>query len=189
MSNVQTVSAAALICAALGSSPASAQVLTGPTQFINLCTAAAKSSQPHPEAIHICTVAINDDEQVGRNLAGLYVNRGVLEMRQADFPTAGKDFNVALSIDPGLGEAWVNRGAVLIAGRQWSAGVADIDRGLALKADEPEKAYFNRAIARERLEDIKGAYLDYAKAAELAPDWSAPKDELKRFTVSPKPAS
>jgi len=64
--------------------------------------------------------------------------------------------------------------------------VADIDRGLAYGPEQPEKAYFNRALAKEFLDDTKGAYLDYLKAAELAPTWTAPQVELKRFTVHPR---
>lgn len=38
------------------------------------------------------------------------------------------------------------------------------------------RTYVNRG-------DVKAAYLDYSKAAELDPDWDAPKTELARFTV------
>jgi hypothetical protein len=34
--------------------------------------------------------------------------------------------------------------------------------------------------------DLKAAWLDYTKAAELDPDWDAPRTELTRFTVSRK---
>jgi hypothetical protein len=40
-----------------------------------------------------------------------------------------------------------------------------------------------RAIAHENLGDLTAAYRDYSKAAELDPDWDAPKKELTRFTV------
>jgi hypothetical protein len=33
---------------------------------------------------------------------------------------------------------------------------------------------------------VKGAYYDYLRAAELAPTWAAPQEELKRFSVIPK---
>ena len=42
----------------------------------------------------------------------------------------------------------------------------------------------DRALAHEGLEDAKSAYLDYRKAQELAPDWTAPAEHLPRFTVS-----
>ena len=64
-------------------------------------------------------------------------------------------------------------------------GIAEIDRGLALNPMEPEKAYFNRAIAEERLGDLKSAYADYRKAQTLKPDWPLPANELARFKVTP----
>jgi len=89
-----------------------------------------------------------------------------------------------VKLDPTMGEAFVNRGAALVAQRRFQEGVVEIDRGLALGADEPEKAYFNRALAWEGLDDMKAAWLDYQKALEIRPDWDAPRRELTRFTVT-----
>ena len=63
-------------------------------------------------------------------------------------------------------------------------GIAEINKGIGLNAMEPEKAYFNRALAEERLDDLKAAYADYQKALELKPDWVIAKTELARFHVS-----
>jgi hypothetical protein len=62
--------------------------------------------------------------------------------------------------------------------------VADIDRGLQLGLATPEQAYYHRAIAREQLNDLRGAYLDYRRAAEMKPDWGSPRRELARFRVT-----
>ena len=62
-------------------------------------------------------------------------------------------------------------------------GAAEITRGLARHPTEPEKAYFNRALAEERLNDLRAAYFDYQMALQLKPDWPAPKAELARFHV------
>ena len=61
---------------------------------------------------------------------------------------------------------------------------ADINRSLERGVSEPEKAYYNRALAHEGLDDPKSAYFDYQKALEIAPDWDAPRQQLSRFTVS-----
>jgi len=63
-----------------------------------------------------------------------------------------------------------------------------IDRGLALNPGEPEKAYFNRGLAEEGLDNIPAAYRDYSHAAELKPDWAPPRNELSRFTVATRPS-
>jgi tetratricopeptide (TPR) repeat protein len=62
----------------------------------------------------------------------------------------------------------------------------DLNKAIALGVDEPAKAYYNRALAYEGLEDAKAAYFDYQKAIELSPDWSAPREQLVRFKVSRK---
>ena len=77
----------------------------------------------------------------------------------------------------------MNRGATLVGEARYQEGVAQIDKGLSLGVKDPERALYNRALANEGLGNLRAAYLDYAKAAELNPDWAAPKTELARFTV------
>jgi tetratricopeptide (TPR) repeat protein len=83
-----------------------------------------------------------------------------------------------------MGEALVNRGAARIGLKAPEAALADINRALELGVAEPAKAHFNRALAHERLGDLRSAWLDYTKAAELDPEWSAPRTELTRFSVT-----
>jgi hypothetical protein len=71
---------------------------------------------------------------------------------------------------------------------RFSDGISVINRGLDLKPVEPEKAYFNRAIAREALNDLQGAYEDYRMASELKPSWLMPQQEMARFVVHKKTA-
>ncbi len=71
-----------------------------------------------------------------------------------------------------------------IAERRFAEGKADIDQGLTLGTEEPQKAYYNRGLADDYLDDEKSAYFDYLKASQLDPQWYAPKKELLRFTVS-----
>jgi Flp pilus assembly protein TadD len=66
------------------------------------------------------------------------------------------------------------------------AALVDINRALELGVSDPAKAHYNRALAYERMGDLKAAWLDYTKAAELDPEWDAPRTELTRFTVSRK---
>ena len=66
--------------------------------------------------------------------------------------------------------------------KQYRDALADLDRGLALGAPEPAKAWYDKGLACEDLGDLQQAYDDYKKASELRPDWQLPKDDLKRFT-------
>ena len=78
----------------------------------------------------------------------------------------------------------MNRGAAAIGQRRYSDSLDDINRGLELGVEEPAKAYYNRALAYEGMEDPKSAYFDYQKALELQPEWELPKQQLTRFTVT-----
>ena len=151
-----TISAA--FGAGVWASGAAAQVsVFSGSSMANECSALAKRGVGDPrEALSVCTIAIEHDNLTGRDLAGTYVNRGVLRLRGHDWLGARQDFDTATSIAPYMGEALVNRGASFIAEKRWAAGVADIDHGLALNPEEPEKAYYNRAIAKEHLDDMKG---------------------------------
>lgn len=148
------------------------------------CSVAALAGEADAHALDVCTGAIEGEPLDAAALAGTYVNRGVVLLRRRAFEPALKDFDLAVHIAPRLGEAYVNRGAALIGQHRYADGIVDINRGLALGPEEPEKAYFNRALAYEGLDDEKRAYFDYRKAVELKPDWMAPQQELLRFTVS-----
>ena len=172
----------ASIALGAGSASAAAYVLGG--GMANACSRAAIEGRDDRDSLELCNQALETQPLVGRDRAGTFVNRGVIQLRRKAYEDARRDFDAALKIEPALGEAFVNRGAALVAERRFAEGVTEIDRGLALGADEPEKAYFNRALAWEGLDDMKAAWLDYQKALELRPDWEAPRRELARFSVS-----
>jgi tetratricopeptide (TPR) repeat protein len=136
------------------------------------------------EQLAPCTAAIETEPLTNRELAATYVNRGVIFLHSMMMGDAKQDFDRAASLDAQMGEAYVNRGATLVAMHQDAAALADIEKGLALGVEEPSHAYFNKGLALENLGDVKGAYESYMKAAELAPEWQDPKNELSRFTVS-----
>jgi tetratricopeptide (TPR) repeat protein len=177
--------AAVMACAAATSSAGASLVLGGGQAHD--CYEAARASESaegrSSRAIETCTRALETEALSLRDRAGTLVNRGILRMARREYALALDDYAAALRLAPGSGVAHVNRGAALIALGQAADGVAAIDRGLALSPDEPEKAYFNRGYGREQLGDLKGAYGDFTRAAELRPDWDLPRRELARFTV------
>ena len=180
--------AAMAIALGIGPSVSEAAVTVLGGGLAEACSKAAKvasrSALADDTGIRICSLAIENEALATRDLAGTYVNRGILRMTRSWYRDAESDFNMALYLLPVMGEAYVNRGAARIGERRFSEGLVDIDKGLTLNPEEPEKAYFDRALAHEYLDDMKAAYFDYLKASELKPDWDAPKKELARFTVS-----
>jgi tetratricopeptide (TPR) repeat protein len=178
---------AGLMVAPLALAPkamAQVTVFSGADSQATACSLAARHGNATPETLHVCNLALEHEALFGRDLAGTYVNRGVLYLRMEAWDRARADFEEALAIYPTMGEALVNRGAVRIHDRHLKEGVADIDLGLTYNPQQPERAYYNRALAKERLDDVKGAYFDFLKASELAPNWTPPQEELKRYTVA-----
>lgn len=110
-------------------------------------------------------------------------NRSVLNFQRANYNAAIADSTAALKIDGRLVEAMVNRGAAYLAMHRPGESLPDFDRALAMAPAHAEKIYFNRAMAREDMADYKGAYADYARAAQLAPQWEQPREQMKRFTI------
>lgn len=163
-------------------------IFSGSDSQATACSLAARHGNATAETVQACNIALQHEALFGRELAGTYVNRGVLYLRMEAWERARADFNEALEIYPTMGEALINRGAVRIHDRHLKEGVADIDLGLTYNPQQPERAYYNRALAKERLDDVKGAYFDFLKASELAPNWTPPQVELRRYTVAHRDA-
>ncbi len=168
--------------AALGGG-AHAQVKVIGGGLAGACALQALNGDRSAEAVKTCTSALNFEPLSRETTARTMVNRGVLYIRRRQFMEAERDFSDAQSLTPELPEIYVDRGVSLIRQNRWSEAVAQLDHGIDLSPYEPEKAYFDRALAREALGDLSGAYADFSKAAELKPDWPQPKNELKRYVV------
>ena len=180
LSTVASIAALTLMLAG----PAAAAVTVMGDSDAQQCSEAAYHEQSDQSSMDECTQAIEKGTLDRRDLAGTYINRGVMHMNRSDYAGARADFNSAIKVDPTLGEAWVNRGAVNIIDKRYKDGISDIDKGLGLGTEEPAKAYYNRGVAYEGIDDEKSAYLDYQQALTLKPDWDLPKQELLRFTVT-----
>jgi tetratricopeptide (TPR) repeat protein len=177
-----SLAAAALVYVTHSPAHAASSVIgAGPARA---CFEAANSGRADLTALIDCDTAISGQELSARDRAATVVNRGVIHLLRRDAASALKDFDRAISWRPDLGEAYVNRGAALILQGDFQGAVASIDRGIELGAEDPHEAYFNRAIAHEKLDDMRAAYADYRRAVELKPDWALPQQELARFTVT-----
>jgi tetratricopeptide (TPR) repeat protein len=179
--SVSALAAAALLA---GAGPASGSVTVIGGGMAQACSKAAIAGSALPRDEELCSQALSEEMLNPRDKAGTYVNRGIMKMRRAQWLPAMSDFDRAIYFKPDLGEIYINRGAALIGQHRYGEGLADLNKGLEYGVEEPAKAYYNRAIAHEGLDDVKAAYFDYQKAVELSPDWDAPKRELSRFHVA-----
>jgi tetratricopeptide (TPR) repeat protein len=183
-----TAIGAAVLALLLAAAPASAAITILGGGLGRGCYEAAEFNRETRFSLELCTRALNEEALSRRDRAATHVNRGIIYMRARDLAAALADYDRALAIDPGLGEAHVNRGIALLhmGGRDVEA-VDAFTRGLALKPSRPEIAYYSRAVANELLGNVRAAYEDYQAAASARPGWEEPVEQLKRFSVERRP--
>lgn len=147
------------------------------------CYLAASLKRDFQASLGICTSALESDLSQ-RDRAATYVNRGVLYADSRNPEMALRDYASALAIDPGLAVAHVNAGIALlqVGGRDQEA-IEALTRGIAMGAPRIEVAYYTRAMAYEMIGNVRAAYDDYHAAAEAKPEWEAPREQLKRFSI------
>jgi tetratricopeptide (TPR) repeat protein len=177
------LSGAIALCASWTGAACAAVAVIADTSAAS-CSRAALETRADDASLQSCNEAIDQGALNRADLTRTYVNRGAVLMNRHDYDGARADLERAIQLDPSVGDAWMNRGAIEIIQRRYQDGIADTTRALALGVSEPAKAYFNRAVAYEGVDDEKSAYQDYQQALVLKPDWGAPKHELMRFTVT-----
>jgi tetratricopeptide (TPR) repeat protein len=180
------IASAAAVAVLVGAAQAQASVTVIGGGLAEACSRAALTGKSDIRFEKACSDALDQETLSARDRAGTYVNRGILKLRRANWAAAMKDFNQAVRTKPDLGEAYVNRGAAALGEHRFADSLQDFNKGIELGTEEPAKAYYNRALAYEGLDDVKSAYFDYQKAVELSPDWAAPREQLVRFKVSRK---
>jgi tetratricopeptide (TPR) repeat protein len=174
--------AAAIVISAAGAAGA-AEVVLG--DLAAACSTAAKAGRTDLAALDLCTRATLQLGLERRDVVSTHVNRGAIYVARREWDQALADFEEALRLDPERGAAHVGRGAYHLGKERFAEAEAEVNRGLQLGTEEPEKAYYIRAMSRWGRDDLTGAYKDFRKAAELAPHWAEPKRAMANFIVSP----
>lgn len=164
--------------------PSSDVLATGTADSCAAASAAAQEGGKVKDAdLANCTLAIKL-AYYDKARAEVLNNRSVLHYARANYDAALADNTAALKLDGHVAEAIVNRGAIFLVQHRPQAAAANFERALMFNPPHPEKVYFNRAMAREEMGDLNGAYADYAEAARIAPQWEQPKREMIRFTIT-----
>jgi tetratricopeptide (TPR) repeat protein len=148
------------------------------------CYQAAKAGKSDKDSENACNSALDSEMMMPSDRGGTFINRGVMRLRRGEYEAAHADFDAGIALIPDVGEGFINRGAMYLGEKRYKEALVDLDKALSLGLHEPAKAYFDRAIAYEGLDDEKSAYLDYQEALVLQPGWEAPQHELLRFTVT-----
>jgi tetratricopeptide (TPR) repeat protein len=184
--------AAALAAAFAASAPAAAQSRMptldgGPTVTVGGsrargCYEAALARSNSVYSLRVCDSALRGG-LTRHNVVATYVNRSIVRNQRGDLEGALEDLTAAASRNPDMPAIHMNFGEVYTRLGRWREADAAFTRGIELGVPAPHRAYFGRAIVREELGDLEGAYADFVTASELSPDWELPRYELQRFQL------
>jgi tetratricopeptide (TPR) repeat protein len=169
--------------AALAAPSAQAAVTVLGNGVAHSCYQFAEYGGNPTDGINTCTFALVQTTLSVKDRAATYINCGILRARKDDAEGALADYDRGLAMDAALAEGYVDRGAVMIVLRRYDDAVAEIDKGISLGANRLQIAYYDRGIADEALGNIRAAYDDYRKAAEIQPDFGLAVAQLARFRV------
>jgi len=152
------------------------------------CFIYAKSGTNLLQGVVTCTGALDRDVLSKKDRAGTFDNRGVVLDLLGRTQQAADDFNMAITLDPTLGDPYVNLGAMLIKKAQYEEALVQINKGIDMGMAFPHIGYYDRAVAEQMLGRYKEAYYDYKKVLELEPNFAMASERLKDFTVTRVPA-
>ena len=147
-----------------------------------LATLTAPSPDADQHALKVCDQAVADAGLDSYARAASLINRADVRLRVHDYQGTLADADASIALDPGLGAAYVNRGAGLIGLQRYQEALPALEKAIALN-DRVQLAYFDRAIVKESTGDIQGAYQDFKKALEIDPKFESARQELTRFSV------
>ena len=135
------------------------------------------------EGIAVCNLAeYRDFSGSPMDRASIFVNRADLRLKLRDYSGVVRDSDKAIAMLPDLAVAYLNRGAGLVGIKRNQEAIDTLSKAMSMGYDKPELAYFNRALAREAMGVIPGAYGDF-KAAAANPKFDLAANELTRFRV------
>jgi tetratricopeptide (TPR) repeat protein len=119
-------------------------------------------SLPDAEACYTAVIALQPMAIAG------HFNRGMCRHEQGKFDGAKRDFTKVLNLRPNLFAALINRALALHALGEDQQAEADASAAIEDGLDDP-RAYFVRALIRDRLHDATAAAADRTRGFDLPP--------------------
>ena len=173
--------AAALFFAAM---PATASVVVIGSDAGYQCYLSARFNLDPAQGIDACNHALLAPlSRLER--AGTHVNRGVMEAALEQEDKALADFDLAISENPGLGDGYLNRGAMLVNLKRYGEARDDILHGIALGPTMPEVGYYDLGVVEQALGKEEEALANFRKALTLAPTFQPAVHALENFSNEP----
>jgi tetratricopeptide (TPR) repeat protein len=167
----------------VAASPAQATVLTVAGSYARSCYTAAEARVVSNASLLDCDRALSVQALTPDDIVATHVNRGVLHLIAGDAVRAGADFDRAIAMNPAQAEAWLDKSVLALHQGDSPTAMQFAERAIELGTRKPALALYVRAAAKEDAGDVKAAYNDLLRAAQLDPRWMLPRQELARFRV------
>ncbi len=107
--------------------------------------------------------------QLSPNVSAVWHDRANARLGQDKFPEALADADHAASLEPpDIENLYFLRGKIHFHAEDYAAAIPELDRAIAIRPTDPV-FFVQRAAAKERLGDAKGALSDYVRSLELDP--------------------
>ena len=62
--------------------------------------------------------------------------------------------------------------------------MVELDKAINMGLEKLHLAHYNRGLAKEKMNDARGAYADYRRALEMDPTFTLANEQLQRFLVN-----
>lgn len=98
----------------------------------------------------------------------LFLSRAKAKHLLLDYQGAIRDYSEAIDIRPSDAEAYFQRGNVRMDLKEYIASIQDFTKSIEIEKDA--YTYANRGIAKEHMNDFRGAISDYNQAISINPE-------------------
>jgi tetratricopeptide (TPR) repeat protein len=185
MKKLVTLATTAFVAISAASAAHSAILVSG-NSAARTCYVAAAQQANSSRSLAPCDRALEQGLLTHRDRLATHVNRGIIQFHRGQYDLALNDFDAALEMNADQPEALLNKAITLM--RRDESGEEALPyftRAIELGTDMPAVAHYGRGLAYHLIGDLTSAYGDIRMAAELDPEWDAPRNDLSNFIVEP----
>ena len=131
------------------------------------------------KAIRACSKAYKAAPPISEIRSQLVTRRGLLQLSAGRFDKASRDFKMAAKLNKENEFAHLGNGYAALMKQDYAEAVR-LFNDCKTHKDAAPMAVYGLAMAKEMSGDRSGAIANYEKAAEMRPDWDAPRQEIDR---------